>query len=144
AQTTTTTPTLKTLTAGSKVHIPPLNLPLIKAFLVHFDAVADLMNGFTMNFLLGTVSRTILEMRDAINREAEENGSADIEQNPEGQELDMAALEESQAALADHVALGDLRNKNERKKEAGGGKTLGYNDLKEEENKVMKSSGPRS
>ncbi|PVG00848.1 hypothetical protein CPB86DRAFT_812712 [Serendipita vermifera] len=49
--------------------------------------------------------RTILTMRDAINREAGENDTAEIEQTAEDSEMDLDDLEASQAAFAAHVAF---------------------------------------
>ncbi|PVG00850.1 hypothetical protein CPB86DRAFT_795427 [Serendipita vermifera] len=49
--------------------------------------------------------RTILVMRDAVNREAGENDTAEIEQTAEDSEMDVDDLEASQAALEAHVAL---------------------------------------
>ncbi|PVG00851.1 hypothetical protein CPB86DRAFT_795428 [Serendipita vermifera] len=50
------------------------------------------------------MERTILIMRDAIEREAGETASAEIEQSAEDEEMDLEDLEASQAALAAHIA----------------------------------------
>ncbi|PVF91226.1 hypothetical protein CPB86DRAFT_820658 [Serendipita vermifera] len=73
-------------------------------FLSTFQSTKYSDEYFTPRKLLETPCRTILIMRNAINQEAGENGTAEIEHSPEDEEMDLDDLEASQAAFAAHVA----------------------------------------
>ncbi|PVG00849.1 hypothetical protein CPB86DRAFT_871464 [Serendipita vermifera] len=74
-------------------------------FLSTFQSAKYSNEYFTPPKTLKTPCRTILIMRDTINQEAGENGTAEIEHSPEDEEMDLDDLEASQAAFAAHVAF---------------------------------------